>query len=98
MASVREAAARPQDDRREAVPLEVAARPAPAPAAAAVTAEATRPATVEAPRPLVVEIDRIEIRIEPERPIATPAPRPVRDERPVPSLEAWLARSVEEAR
>jgi hypothetical protein len=98
MPSLREAATHPHDGKREAVPLEVAARPAPASAPAAVNAEATRPAIVEAPRPLVVEIDRIEIRIEPERPIATPAPRPVRDERPVPSLEAWLARSVEEAR
>ncbi|WP_227243332.1 hypothetical protein [Paraburkholderia caribensis] len=74
---------------REDEPMPVNARPlAPPPEPAGVAAEAATPA-----QPLVIQIDRIEVRIEPQHAATSPAPRE-RDMTPAVSLDEYLGRQA----
>jgi hypothetical protein len=89
------AAARPAREAIESPAMNVVALPL---ASAPVQASHAPRAGEAAPRPLVVEIDRIDIRIEAERPAPAPRASRSRDEGPAPSLDAYLARRTEGSR
>jgi hypothetical protein len=79
------------EERYEDLPLAVVAEPQ-----VAEPEPLPLPALAQEP-PLVIEIDRIDIRIEPEQ-VVLPAPKPRREAPAVPSLADYLARRSEASR